>query len=602
MQYLKIFSLLFLLVWMPNLAKSQNSYQLGMEYLNNGELEKAEQVFEKLFAKTPENDTYYKAYFKTLLEQKKYDKAKKISSDLKKRSKGFYGYRLDLAQTLRLMGDNKKADDELNGVISSLPTESMIYQTVIEELKIRQEYNAALKLAQMGKSNFPRQLDFYFTISSLYDQLNDNAGFINSLFDLVEIDPSQITHVQNSLQGKLEEKDYDDLRVQLLKRAQENPDKFYHQDLLIWFFVQKKDFNAAFIQSKALDKRMDNNGNRILTLARTAVENNAFDAAIEMYDYVIEKGPNGAFYPKARYEITQARKAKIEHDLGWNITEFQKLEAEYKKFLQDFGLNAGSILVQKDLSELQAFYLNNLDEAASGLEKALELKGVPERGRAELKLSLGDIYLLEGDLWEPSLLYGQVDQDFKQDAIAREAKFRNARLSFFRSEFEWSQAQLDILKGATQEMISNDAIELSLLIQDNLGLDTTEVPLTIFAEGMLLAYRNQFDQAASIYDSLLTLFPNHVLTDEVWFQKGKMAEKQRNWDEAFSWYSKILELFPDDILADHALFKMASIKERIGEKENAMKLYEQLLLKYSNSTFAVEARKRFRTLRGDQNL
>ena len=46
-----------------------------------------------------------------------------------------------------------------------------------------------------------------------------------------------------------------------------------------------------------------------------------------------------------------------------------------------------------------------------------------------------------------------------------------AQLSYYEGEFEWAQAQLNILE-ATSELVSNDAIQLSVFITDNLGLDS----------------------------------------------------------------------------------------------------------------------------------
>ena len=65
-------------------------------------------------------------------------------------------------------------------------------------------------------------------------------------------------------------------------------------------------------------------------------------------------------------------------------------------------------------------------------------------------------------------------------------------------------------------------------------------------------------------------------------------------------YKKILDEYPDDVLADDAFFLQAEIYERqVNDKEKAMEIYREFLTKYPGSVFAAEARKRFRTLRGD---
>ena len=53
-------------------------------------------------------------------------------------------------------------------------------------------------------------------------------------------------------------------------------------------------------------------------------------------------------------------------------------------------------------------------------------------------------------------------------------------------------------------------------------------------------------------------------------------------------------------MADDALYSMAKLYDRILiNPEKAMDLYEKILLEHSSSIFVAEARKRFRSLRGD---
>ncbi|HXC07220.1 MAG TPA: tetratricopeptide repeat protein, partial [Bacteroidia bacterium] len=58
--------------------------------------------------------------------------------------------------------------------------------------------------------------------------------------------------------------------------------------------------------------------------------------------------------------------------------------------------------------------------------------------------------------------------------------------------------------------------------------------------------------------------------------------------------------YSTSVLADDALYKMGVIyEEQLKNKDKAMELYQELLTKYQGSTFAVDARKRYRALRGD---
>ncbi len=234
------------------------------------------------------------------------------------------------------------------------------------------------------------------------------------------------------------------------------------------------------------------------------------------------------------------------------------------------------------------------------LEEVIALPKLSPQVQAECKLELADILLMAGGVWEASLRYSQVEKAFKHDAIGQEAKFRNAKISFYTGDFKWAQAQLDVLKGATSKLISNDAMNLSILISDALAIDTNVVPLLYFSRADLLAFQNLDDQAIQTLDSINILFPNHALADDVLYKKAKIVLKHSKYDEAAVLYNKIIQEYGDDIIGDDAMFNLAELNEyQFKNTEKAKELYQQLLIKYPGSLYVVESRKRFRQLRGD---
>ncbi|MCB0642613.1 MAG: tetratricopeptide repeat protein, partial [Phaeodactylibacter sp.] len=264
----------------------------------------------------------------------------------------------------------------------------------------------------------------------------------------------------------------------------------------------------------------------------------------------------------------------------------------------DRGKTTASIIYE--LAELEAFYLNDLDEAIRLLQGLIEFPNLNPDLIAHAKLSLADFYLMKGDIWESTLLYSQVDKAYKDDILGHEARFRNARLSYFNGDFEWAQAQFEVLKASTSKLIANDALDLSVFIMDNLGLDTTANSLKLYSEAELLTFQNRFDEAFEKLDSLRTLYPEHSLKDDVLYAEAQIHLKKREYVEAAALFEKIITDHKEEIRADNALFELAELYEnQLNDKEKAKSLYETLFIDFSGSTFAVEARKRFRRLRGD---
>jgi TolA-binding protein len=235
----------------------------------------------------------------------------------------------------------------------------------------------------------------------------------------------------------------------------------------------------------------------------------------------------------------------------------------------------------------------------------IELPGVDPITLARGKISLADYYLMEDEVWESTLLYSQVDKEFKEDLLGHEARFRNAKLSYYNGDFQWAQAQFDVLKASTSKLIANDALDLSVFIMDNLGLDTTATAMEMYAQSELLVFQNRFEDSFRRLDSLLLLFPEHSLDDDVLYLKAQIYRKKRDFTKSAELLQKIIDEYKDkeSIRVDNALFQLAEMYEnenQLNDKEKAKTLYETLFIDFSGSTFAVEARKRFRILRGDK--
>jgi tetratricopeptide (TPR) repeat protein len=297
----------------------------------------------------------------------------------------------------------------------------------------------------------------------------------------------------------------------------------------------------------------------------------------------------------------QCRRRKITEGLNYTQQDLTILETEYETFLSQYGKSSMSAAIILQLADLEALYLRNLPKAIQLLEELKQMPGLRQDAMARLKINLGDYYLMNGDIWESTLLYSQVDKAFKEDTIGQEARFKNARLAYFNGDFQWAQAQFDVLKASTSKMISNDALDLSVFIMDNLNLDTTSDAISLYATAEMLVLQNRFDEAFLKLDTLARDFPEHSLQDDILYLKARIWEKQRDYAKAIPLYEEVAEKFKEDIRADNALYALALIYEmRMNDLEKAKSIYEKIYLDYSGSVFAVDARKRFRILRGDK--
>lgn len=583
-------------------AQTNTDLQLAQQFYDNKEFDKALDYYEKLYNKVS-SEEFYTPYLNCLLELKEFKTAEKVIKKQIKRNPERPDLFIDLGTVYERAEDSGKAKNTWELAIKSIKHDDQVFIVAKAFIAIKQ-YDYAILTYLRGRKMSENDYPFSFELADVYAIKGDKMAMINEYLDVLESQDSYIQSVQNALQtsfgNEADSKQNELLKGELLKRIAKNPDKTILSELLIWMQIQQKDFEGAFIQAKALDKRKKEDGNRIMNLAKLCTQNESYDVAVKAYQYVISKGPDNFFYANARMELLDVSYQKIVLKGNYNLIDLTELEKNYQITITELGKSANTAPLLKKLAHLQAFYLNKPADAITLLEEAISLPQLALPIQAECKLELADILLMTGDIWEASLRYSQVEKSFKYDAIGQEAKFRNARISYYTGDFMWAQAQLDVLKGATAKLIANDAMDLSLLISDALAIDTNVAPLMIFSRADLLAFQNKDEQAKITLDSINTLYPNHALADDILYRKAQIELKHARYTEAAAYYDTIVKNYGDDILGDDALFKLAGLNEnQFKNLDKAKELYQQLLIKYPGSLYVVEARKRFRKLRGD---
>lgn len=511
---------------------------------------------------------------------------------------------IDLARVYEAAGSVRDAEDEYTLAIEELPkSQGSVIRTANVFIQLNKP-DYALRTYEKGKKLLEGTYPFNYEIASLYGSMGDTQRMISEYLNLIEYNEAYVQTVQNALNrsigftGSSENEDL--LRTELLKKIQKSPEKTIFSEMLTWLFIQQKDFNSAFIQMKALDKRLAEDGARVMNLAELCISNQEYSTAVKCFNYVIEKGKSSVYYNSAREGVLDARFSEIKEEFKPDSLSLKALESEYISTLDELGKSASTLNLMRQLANLQAYYIQDKVAANNLLNDAISLPGLSEEARAECKLDLADLLITRNYIWDASLLYSQVDKDFKYDVLGFRAKFMNAKISYYTGEFSWAQAQLDVLKGSTSKLISNNAMDLSLLITDNLALDTIQEPMLIFARADLLLFQNQYDNALATLDTIIQEFPGHLLEDDILYKRAQIFYKKKDFDTTANLLKEILTSYPTAIVADNALYDLANLnRNELNNPEEAQELYKQLMLNYPGSLFVADARKKFRELRGD---
>ncbi|MEQ1732355.1 MAG: tetratricopeptide repeat protein [Bacteroidia bacterium] len=599
---MRTFFLVLVLCCTVNTQAQTFKQQLAEQYKQNKEYDKAVELYKELYN---DNAALYFNDYVTCLEETGGDKeAEKIIKKALKKDAKNTDLRLRLITHYIKTQNAEKANKELEALINDTPPDAPTVVGLGNVLNKFKLYDYTLKLYETKRKNGNEDYGYNIEMAQVYQYKGENERAIQEYVNLLEREPQLLEQTKSALQTLIgDDKESalkKALKSQLIKKINQEPDKDIYSDLLIWYFVQDKDFEQAFNQTKALDKRKHEEGQRVVNLASICNKNNDYATAINCYEYVLLKGKENFYYNVALAELANTRYNQLVNNANYTPADVQLVATTLTATTAELGKNESSFTVCYNYIQLLAYYLDKPKEAETEAENLLQTARVTPQQQAQLKLVKADALIMQGDVWESALLYGQVDKQFKEDPIGAEAKYRNAKLSFYKNDFEWAQAQLDVLKASTSKLIANDALYFSLLIQDN-TVDSNFVPLSLFAKADLLLFQHKYDMAYATLDSINTLFPGHTLNDDVLYRKAQIELQRHNYTAATNYLLEITKTYYNDILMDDALFQLAQLQyNQFNDSAKASALYEEIITKHPGSIYATEARKQFRILRGDK--
>ena len=584
--------------------KPDEQIQLGQEYYKNKEFDKAAAIFLELY-NNQKTKIYFNFYFNCLIGLRDYETAEKVLKKEIRKNETDLSLYVDLGFLYKTQNLLKEADEEYQKAIKLLTPDNNQIINLANEFIMRLEMNMAEQTYLKGRKMMKDIYGFNFELAGLYQAQRLYDKMINEYLDVLELNDSYIQTVQNRLQASVysdkENKLVDILKVQLIKRIQKSPDRTIFSELLIWLYLQEKDYDNAYIQSIALDKRQKEDGKRIMDIARQASSNEEYAVALKAYQYVIDKGRFNNWFADAKNEQMNTLYNKVVNQPGVKMSEVANLENLIQATLDELGWSSGTCNLVKALASIQTFYLNKSDEAIKNLEKALSSAKLASSQAAECKLLLGDIALYNDDIWGATLYYAQVENANENEPIGHEAKFRKARLAYYAGDFLWAQAQLDVLKASTSKLIANDAFSLSLLISDNLASDSTGKALMMYSRAELLSFRHKDSMSIMTLDTIIKIFKQNSILDDAYYRLGEIFFIKNDFSTAVKYFDTVATLYKTDVLADDALFKLGNIYEKfIPDSVKAMEYYQKILTDHPGSIYVNEARKRYRFLRGDK--
>lgn len=582
--------------------QTQNKAQLASSFFRDKQYEKAAPLFRELFEES-NSANFFEYYINCLILMKDYENAIKVLKKQYRATKNT-NLQIDLGYVYKEMGDLKSAEETFNDVINNLSGSKGVIITVGNNFFNRREFEYAEKTYLKGREILPGEM-FHENLASVYAYLRDYTRMMNEYLALVKSDPDNVVNTESRI-NSLFRYDFDKslqatVKKEVIKATQSDPDVIAYTRLLIWIYIIEKNYDQALLNAISLDKRTHQEENNILNFAREATSINQYDVAMKGLNYLITRKPVVLNLNEIKQELVYVDYNKFLNTPPAERIKASELESKFSATISELGYKAETAGFAQTYAHFLAFYMGKTEQANQVINSILAVRELNNLQRSKLRIEQADINVLDNNLWEATLQYAQIIDGNKENPLGDDVKLKRAKVSFYLGDISWARTQLDVLKASTSKLIANDAMDLSLLISTNYDLDSIEEPIQMYARAELLLFQNKDSLANITLDSISTKYPIHSLNDRILMKKAEINLRNFNFDTAVSFYETVVNTFSYSTSADDALFNLAVLyEEKYKNLEKAKELYQKMMTNYPGSVFVDEARKRFRTLRGDK--
>lgn len=597
------------IVWIWLLLPTLGAYAqkgglpLAEEYFALGEYTKAVEIYRNFTTEPQTLASVYEHYATALIALKRYDEWEAVLKKASKSEPYNVYWKGEMLECMHMRGSEKEAERQKDKLISSLKKDPDQLVSLAEYWVKKVRWAWALRAYTQSREVQGNPVLHSLELALIYKVQKKLPEMSQELLRFMAFNSGDKEYIKGRFQEIISsEEDFVEFEKQVIAKIQENPGVFIYIDVLVWIYIQRRDFERAFMQSKSYDKLLRMQGAKVIEVGKLALENKEYRIATDIFEYVCREYMGSPHYILARKYKIQAKEELVKSTYPVDQSHIRSLIKDYDLMLHETGRNLQTFDAVRNMALLYGYYLGSIDTALALLQEVVKLPWVSPEFAAKCKLDMGDMYILREEYWEATLVYAQVEKSFKDQPLGHEAKLRGAKLDYYRGDFEFARDQLNVLKLATHREIANDAIDLSVFIQENTGdnEDSLHLGLRDYAHAELLVFQNKYPEALNYLDSIIKLQGRKQIEDDVAYLRAKVYKKTKQFEKAVATLESIAEKYKYDVYADDAAYMLGTMyEEELRQPIKAMEKYNQFLIDFPSSIYGTDVRKRYRALRGD---
>ena len=593
-------SFLVVIVVLFSIYGNAQSAELANSYFRKGEYEKAILLYKPLFENNPIRQDYFKSLLTCYQQTESYEVSQAlIEEQLQRFPEQIYLY-IELGYNHQLQGEGDIADKYYNQSIDFVRENPSFVFMIGRSFRQNHLLDEALLSYQIAKELNPK-LNTEISEAQIYGEKGDLEKMFSLYLDLVDKNSNYFSTVQRYAGNFITEDKNDSnnllFKKLLLKRAQSNPKDVWNI-LLSWLFMQQQDYSKALTQEKSLFKRKPGSLARVRDIGYLSFEKEDFDTAKEAFEFMLDHSEE-VILDKESQLLAEIYLLKIENQSLADKKDKSNIEEKYEALIEEYGQGEETLELHLSFADFLTFDYDESDKAIAHLERILPAaESEFEKGIIQMKIA--DILVFTDQFNQALIHYTQIQYDLKNSQLAQEARYKVARTSYFKGDFQWAQNQLKVLKSSTSQLIANDALELSLKISNNLDKDSLNNGLKIYAKAELLGFQKKYEQAIDTLSYVLKQFKGQQIEDDALYTQAKFYLELKAYTKAEANLLDILNFHPESLLTDDSIFDLGMLyREHLNDTEKAKEMFEKIIFEFPSSIYLVDARKHYRKLRGD---
>lgn len=610
---IKLFLLLWSLTSFPLSAQSEqskNMLRLAQALEQQGDIERALQIYSDLFHSDSNNYTYFDAVRRGNVQLKRYDAALRISIARFRMTPNDISLHANIGGLYSMAGMEHQSDSVWRTLLQSGEKNQMVYRLLANEQVNLRLFDKAIGTYGRGRKEIGDPFLFANELAYLYTFTMDYTNMTREYLLLLRQNEQQFDFILSRLASVVSRPDALNACSAVVEEEIKRQQSVPLVRLQLWLLMEGNRFAEAFAAAQRLEQSVNSQGVEIFNFAERVFRENEFATAASAYRLSIKGNPKGSFVPSARYGyarcveelsrqgVVSANALPEEMSVPETRPSFPGAVSLYSALAKEYpmtGIGANALYRIGMIRYQQMF---DLDGALRVFDSVLTV--TPAGPMIPTTLSaMGDILIAQNKLDEASLKFRTMGSSpYANQDQKNFAQFRLAEIRFFRSDLD---SAVSILKPLTENLRSdesNDALLLQYFITENRFQFSDAVKQ--FAHAELLSRQGKISEAVKEFSSVLDLAPAAPLADDALLKIAENSIALKQYAAALSAYQKLLEEYKESTERDRTLFKIGELYQfNLAEKQKAIASYEKILEQYPFSLFAEESRKRIRLLRGD---